>query len=83
MLRAMIIVSATAWWAMPTLQIQVVDFMSFVVWALPTIPYRLAACGPNDDQGHAEYGEYEITVDIETGVVNGRFPRRALSAVFD
>jgi len=49
---AMIIVSATAWWAMPTLQIQVVDFMSFVGWALPTIPYRLAACGPNDDQGH-------------------------------
>jgi hypothetical protein len=32
---------------------------------------------------HAEYGEYEITVDIETGVVNGRFPRRALSAVLD
>ena len=30
---------------------------------------------------HAEYGEYEITVDIETGVVNGRFPRRALAAV--
>jgi hypothetical protein len=32
---------------------------------------------------HAEYGEYEITVDIETGVVNGKFPRRALSAVLD
>ena len=32
---------------------------------------------------HAEYGEYEITVDIETGVVNGRFPRRALSAVLE
>lgn len=32
---------------------------------------------------HAEYGEYEITVDIETGVVNGRFPRRALNAVLD
>ncbi|MGH8548089.1 MAG: DUF4160 domain-containing protein [Methylococcales bacterium] len=32
---------------------------------------------------HAEYGEYEITVDIETGVVNGGFPRRALSAVLD
>jgi hypothetical protein len=29
----------------------------------------------------AEYGEYEITVEIETGVVTGRFPRRALSAV--
>ncbi len=32
---------------------------------------------------HAEYGEYEITVDIETGVVNGRFPRRALTAVLE
>lgn len=32
---------------------------------------------------HAEYGEYEITVDIETGVVNGRFPRRALNAVLE
>ena len=32
---------------------------------------------------HAAYGEYEITVDIETGVVTGRFPRRALSAVLE
>ena len=32
---------------------------------------------------HAEYGEYEITIDIETGVVNGRFPRRALTAVLE
>ena len=24
---------------------------------------------------HAEYGEYEITVDIKTGVVTGKFPR--------
>jgi hypothetical protein len=32
---------------------------------------------------HAEYGEYEISVEIETGVVQGRFPRRALSAVLD
>jgi len=32
---------------------------------------------------HAEYGEYEITVDIETGVVTGKFPRRALIAVLD
>ena len=32
---------------------------------------------------HAEYGEHEITIDIETGVVCGRFPRRALSAVLD
>jgi hypothetical protein len=32
---------------------------------------------------HAEYGEYEITVEIETGVVQGKFPRRALSAVME
>lgn len=32
---------------------------------------------------HAEYGDYEITVDIETGVVKGRFPRRALHAVME
>ncbi len=32
---------------------------------------------------HAEYGEYEITVDIESGVVTGKFPRRALNAVLD
>ncbi|NNJ84463.1 MAG: DUF4160 domain-containing protein [Gammaproteobacteria bacterium] len=32
---------------------------------------------------HAEYQEYEITVEIETGVVTGRFPRRALSAVLE
>src|SRR5512147_2674471 len=47
----MIIVSATAWWAMPTLQIQAVDYLAFVGWALPTIPYRWAARGPNDDRG--------------------------------
>ena len=27
---------------------------------------------------HAKYGSYEVIVDIETGVVEGRFPRRAL-----
>lgn len=32
---------------------------------------------------HAEYGDNEITVEIQTGVVSGRFPRRALSAVLD
>ena len=30
---------------------------------------------------HAEYGEFEITVDIHTGIVTGRFPRRALYLV--
>lgn len=32
---------------------------------------------------HAEYGEYEISVEIASGVVQGKFPRRALSAVID
>ena len=32
---------------------------------------------------HAEYGEYKISVEIATGVVEGRFPRRALRAVME
>ena len=32
---------------------------------------------------HAEYGELEISVEIESGTVEGRFPRRALSDVLD
>ena len=32
---------------------------------------------------HAEYGEYEISVEIKTGVVSGKFPRRALKAVME
>jgi Domain of unknown function (DUF4160) len=32
---------------------------------------------------HARYGDYEITVDIETGVVRGVFPKRALRAVLE
>ena len=32
---------------------------------------------------HAEYAEYEITIDIETGAVTGRFPRRALNLVME
>ena len=32
---------------------------------------------------HAEYAEHEITVEIDSGMVDGRFPRRALSAVLD
>jgi hypothetical protein len=30
---------------------------------------------------HANYAEYEITVDIASGVVTGKFPRRALKVV--
>ena len=32
---------------------------------------------------HAEYAEYEITVDVETGAVTGDFPRRALRLVLE
>ena len=32
---------------------------------------------------HAKYGNYEITVEIETGVVLGEFPKRALRAVLE
>jgi hypothetical protein len=32
---------------------------------------------------HAEYGEYEMTVEIDTGVIQGRFPKRATSAVLE
>ena len=32
---------------------------------------------------HAHYGEFEITVEIETGIVVGRFPRRALAHVLE
>jgi hypothetical protein len=32
---------------------------------------------------HAEYAEHEIEVESETGIVDGRFPRRALRAVLE
>ena len=32
---------------------------------------------------HAVYGEFEITVEIENGVVKGRFPKRALRLVLE
>ena len=32
---------------------------------------------------HATYGEYDVTVGIEDGVVAGKFPRRALSLVLE
>jgi len=32
---------------------------------------------------HARYGSYEIPVEIETGVIRGEFPKRALRAVID
>ena len=32
---------------------------------------------------HARYGAYEISVEIESGIVKGEFPKRALRALLD
>ena len=32
---------------------------------------------------HARYGEFEVTVEIETGIVQGVFPRRALRLLLE
>lgn len=32
---------------------------------------------------HAKYGGYEITVEINTGIVEGKFPKRALRHVLE
>ena len=32
---------------------------------------------------HAKYAEYEITVNIHTGVIEGKFPKRALRHVLE
>ncbi len=32
---------------------------------------------------HAVYGEYQITVEIESGVVHGDFPKRAMRHVLE
>jgi hypothetical protein len=32
---------------------------------------------------HAEYGDFEVTIEIESGIVSGRFPRRALNLVLE
>ncbi len=32
---------------------------------------------------HAEYGEFKIIIEIDSGVAEGRFPRRALKALME
>jgi hypothetical protein len=32
---------------------------------------------------HAKYGDYEITVGIENGIISGQFPKRALAHVLE
>lgn len=37
----------------------------------------------NPPHFHAKYGEYEIIVNINNQIVEGKFPRRALNLVLD
>ena len=37
----------------------------------------------NPPHFHAKYGTFKISVEIESGIVNGKFPKRALRAVLD
>ncbi len=32
---------------------------------------------------HATYGEFEVSVELDSGIVQGRFPRRALKALME
>jgi hypothetical protein len=37
----------------------------------------------NPPHFHAFYGDYEVTITIDSGVVRGEFPKRALRAVLE
>ena len=37
----------------------------------------------NPPHFHARYGDYEITVEINSGIVEGKFPKRALNIVLE
>jgi len=37
----------------------------------------------NPPHFHAQYGEYKITVEILSGIIEGKFPKRALKAVLE
>lgn len=37
----------------------------------------------NPPHFHAEYGEYAVSIEIQTGIINGDFPKRALKAVLE
>ena len=37
----------------------------------------------NPPHFHARYGSYEISVEIISGIIEGKFPRRALSALLE
>jgi Domain of unknown function (DUF4160) len=37
----------------------------------------------NPPHFHASYGDYEVTIEIKTGVVEGKFPKRALKLLLE
>ena len=37
----------------------------------------------NPPHFHAQYGDFEIIVEIDSGIVEGKFPRRALNMVME
>jgi hypothetical protein len=37
----------------------------------------------NPPHFHAKYGEYDIIVEINTGIIEGKFPKRALNLVME
>ena len=37
----------------------------------------------NPPHFHAKYGQYEVSVEIKTGIVRGEFPKRALKLVIE
>ncbi len=37
----------------------------------------------NPPHFHAIYGDYEVTVEINSGIIEGRMPKRALSLISD
>ena len=37
----------------------------------------------NPPHFHASYGDYKITIEINTGIITGKFPKRALTAVLE
>jgi len=37
----------------------------------------------NPPHFHAKYGDYEIVVELNSGVVEGKFPKRALALVME
>jgi hypothetical protein len=37
----------------------------------------------NPPHFHAQYGEYKLTIDIKSGIINGIFPKRALKILLE